>query len=204
MRIALVSDTHGRFDPRLPGLLAGCDLVLHAGDVVGRSILEGLEAIAPVHAVRGNNDRDALGRELPEVAVVRLGDLKALVIHELGKPAKLLPAARRAIEREDPQLVIYGHSHKPAIELLDGRLFVNPGSAGPRRFKLPRSVGLLSIRNKTARVELLDLEETPGAPLPGPLEVDFGGAVADLGTGDDGGGGDRRRRVGRHRGTPAD
>jgi len=202
MRVGLVSDTHGRFDERLPELLAGVDLILHAGDVMGADIVERLSAIAPTRAVRGNNDRDAFGGTLPEVLVERLGPARALVIHQLGKPDKLLPAARRAIEAAGAALVIYGHSHQPAVELRDGRLFVNPGSAGPRRFRLPRSVALLDLREEEARVELLDLEGSGRQVLSEPWEVAFAeGRAERLAVG----GGDPldRHRRDRERGTPA-
>ncbi len=160
MRVGLVSDTHGRFDERLPELLAGVELILHAGDVMGEDIVERLAAIAPTRAVRGNNDRDPFGRTLPEVLVKNLAGHRALVIHELGKPEKLLPAARREIEKAEVSIVVYGHSHKPRIERRDGRLYVNPGSAGPRRFRLPRTVGVMELAENSTRIELLDLEES--------------------------------------------
>jgi putative phosphoesterase len=118
-----------------------------------------LEAIAPLSAVRGNNDLGHYGAGLHETAVLRLEGVKALVIHILGSPRKLAPAARKAIERERPDLVIYGHSHVPAVEMLDGVLYVNPGSAGPRRFNYPRSAGILTVEGRRARVELFDLDE---------------------------------------------
>lgn len=163
MRIGLVSDTHGLFDERLSGLLAGCDRILHAGDVVGQAIVERLRGIAPTVAVRGNNDRDPFGRSLPEVAVEELGPLRTLVIHQLGKPEEPVPAARAAIEAAGAQVVVYGHSHRPAIGLVEGRLYVNPGSCGPRRFKLPRSLGRLLVDGERLTVELFDLEA--GGPL---------------------------------------
>jgi len=161
MKVGLVSDTHGRFDPALPLLFARCDLIVHAGDVVGREILAMLESVAPLTAVRGNNDVGQLGAGLPEIALLRLDGLKALLVHVLGSPRQPTPAVRRAIERERPQLVIYGHSHVPAVEAIDGVLFVNPGSAGPRRFHHPRTAGILTIEGRRARVELLDLD-APG------------------------------------------
>ena len=173
MRVGLVSDTHGLFDPRLPEVLSGCERILHAGDVVGESIVRRLEAIAPTVAVRGNNDRDAFGTTLPEVAVEELGPLRALVIHQLGKPEKLLPAGRRAIEAANPRLIVHGHSHQPAIEHREGRLYVNPGSCGPRRFRLPRTVAILEVGKKRARVRVLDLEESGRTDLPLPLEVEL-------------------------------
>lgn len=173
MRVGLVSDTHGRFDERLTELLAGVDLILHGGDVMGAHVIERLAAIAPTFAVRGNNDRDAFGATLPEVRVESLGGARTLVIHELGKPERLLPAARRAIEQAAPAIVVYGHSHKPWIELRGGRLYVNPGAAGPKRFRLPRSIGLLELRANRGRLELLDLEGEGRQVLLTPWEVEF-------------------------------
>lgn len=158
MRVGLVADTHGRFDPRLPRILAGCDRIVHAGDVVGQEILWQLAALAPVVAVRGNNDVGALGASLEEVATVRFEGVKALVIHELGKPRAPSPKARAALEREVPDLVIFGHSHQPLVQKVGGRLFVNPGSAGPRRFSLPRAAGIATIGDRRIRLELFDLD----------------------------------------------
>jgi putative phosphoesterase len=163
MRVGLVSDTHGRFEPGLRELFSGCDLVLHAGDVVGRDVLALLAAIAPLTAVRGNNDVGELGVGLADEAVVVLGGLRALVIHELGRPDRPVPQARELIALARPQLVVYGHSHRPAISLEGGILYVNPGSAGPRRFRLPRTAGLLTVEGRRARVELFDLDQ-PGLP----------------------------------------
>lgn len=171
MRIGIVSDTHGRVDPRLPELLAGCERILHAGDVMGAHVIEALEAIAPTAAVRGNNDRDSFGVRLPEVLVEEHQGLRILVIHELHRPDRLLPAARRAIEAHDPGLVVYGHSHRPALERRDGRVWLNPGSAGPRRFKLPRTVALLDLGKNEATCSVLDLEDEGRTDLPPPLEV---------------------------------
>lgn len=166
MKVGLVSDTHGRFDPALPLLFSRCDLLVHAGDVVGREILTMLDAVAPLTAVRGNNDLGHHGAGLPEVAVLRLEGLKAVVLHILGSPERPAPAARRAIERERPELVIYGHTHKPAVELVGGVLFVNPGSAGTRRFDYPRTAAILSVEERRVRVELFDLDR-PGPAVMG-------------------------------------
>jgi putative phosphoesterase len=140
---------------------------------MGAHVVERLRAIAPTHAVRGNNDRDAFGATLPEVWVESQAGVRALVIHELGRPDKLLPAARRAIESARPAIVIYGHSHKPWTELRDGRLFVNPGAAGPRRFRLPRTVAVLELNENRGRLELLDLEGDGRHPLLEAWEVVF-------------------------------
>jgi hypothetical protein len=158
MRIGLLSDTHGRFDPALPRLFARCDRILHAGDVVGPEILHQLAALAPLTAVRGNNDVGAFGSGLEEVAVLRLEELKALVVHQIGRPDRMLDRASATVADEGADLVVFGHSHEPHVSLQAGRLFVNPGSAGPRRFKLPRVAGLALIERRRVRVELYDLD----------------------------------------------
>lgn len=173
MRVGIVSDTHGRFDAALPLLFARCDLILHAGDIVGREILFQLQSLAPVMAVRGNNDTGGLGAGLDEEVVAQLEGVRALVIHALGKPERLLPAAHAAISRERPELVVYGHSHKPAVSTAEGVLYVNPGAAGPRRFSLPRSAGILTVRDRRVRVELFDLETRGLDLLEPPVEHEF-------------------------------
>jgi hypothetical protein len=121
--------------------------------------------------VRGNNDGGpALGR-LPETVLVPLGALTALVVHDLGPREKPKPPARALIARRRPEIVVHGHSHRPAAVVVEGRLFVNPGSAGPRRFSLPRTAGLLAVRGRRARVQLFDLAGPRPAPLGPPLEV---------------------------------
>jgi len=171
VRLGLVSDSHGLADPALPALLAGCDLILHAGDLVKAEVLRPLEAVAPVRAVRGNNDHAGALRALPEVLRLDLAEVAILLLHEIGSPARLHPQPGRLVRSARPQVVVYGHSHAPYAAVHDGILFVNPGSAGPRRFSLPRSAGLLHLRPGHARVELYDLE-APAATLLAPaLEV---------------------------------
>jgi hypothetical protein len=171
VRIGLVSDTHGLLDPALALLFAGCDAILHAGDVVKAEVLGGLERVAPVTAVRGNNDGSPALARLPETALVPLGVLTALLVHDLGAREKPKPPARALIARRRPEIVVHGHSHRPGAVVVEGRLFVNPGSAGPRRFSLPRTAGILAVRGRRARVELFDLAGARPAPLGPLLEV---------------------------------
>jgi hypothetical protein len=172
VRIGLVSDTHGLFDPALAGAFARCEAILHAGDVVKPAVLAALEAIAPVTAVRGNNDDAPALARLPEAALVALGPLTALVVHDLGAREAPKPPARALIARRRPEIVIHGHSHRPGVAVVEGRLFVNPGSAGPRRFSLPRTAAVLVARGRRVSVELLDLAAPGGAaPLGAPFEV---------------------------------
>jgi putative phosphoesterase len=171
MRVGLVSDTHGLADPRLPEALGRCDLVLHAGDVVKEAVLAALGHIAPVTAVRGNCDAGTSLERLPEAAVVPLGALTGLVVHDLGPRERPIAPAATLLARARPQVVVHGHSHRPGAAVVGGTLFVNPGSAGPRRFSLPRAAAVLTVRGRTARVEWMDLAAPDLAPLLAPVEV---------------------------------
>ncbi len=173
MRVGLVADSHGLFDPKLPELLRGCALLLHAGDVVKADVLAAHEAIAPVRFVRGNNDHGPSFAAFPETLLVAVGGLTALVVHDLGARERPKPPARAILTRERPQIVVHGHSHRPAAVVVGETLFVNPGSAGPRRFSLPRTAGILTVRGRTARVELFDLAGARAAPFGEPVEVSF-------------------------------
>jgi putative phosphoesterase len=165
VRIALVSDTHGLSDPKLPALFRGCARVLHAGDIVTTPVLRDLEAVAEVTAVRGNNDHAPEVGRLPEHVVVHLGALRALLVHDLGARERPHAPVRRLIARERPELVIHGHSHRPGAAVHEGRLYVNPGSAGPRRFSLPRTAAILSVEGRTARVAFFDLSGAEALPF---------------------------------------
>jgi putative phosphoesterase len=173
LRVGLVSDTHGLFEPRLERLLAGCDLILHAGDVVKPSILTELGRLAPVHAVRGNNDGDPAFDALPEVAHLDLAGRSVVVIHEIGSRARLAPPARRAIARHRARIVVHGHSHRPGAALEGGVLFVNPGSAGPRRFSLPRAAGIMLLGRGEVQVHLHDVADDALPLLGPPLAVEL-------------------------------
>jgi putative phosphoesterase len=151
LRIGLISDTHGLLRPQAVDALRGSDAILHAGDIVDPAILDALAAIAPVTAVRGNNDRGDWAERLPETEVVEIGDLLAYVIHDLGA-IDIDPAAAGF------RVVVSGHSHRPRIDQRDGVLYVNPGSAGPRRFTLPISVGELRVGGDKVEARLIDLD----------------------------------------------
>jgi putative phosphoesterase len=173
LRVGLVSDTHGLVDPKLAPLFARCDLILHAGDVVKPAVLETLAAVAPLTTVRGNNDEGTpLGR-LPETALVPLGDLTALLVHDLGSRERPKPPAGTILARRRPEIVVHGHSHRPAAAVVGATLFVNPGSAGPRRFSLPRSAAILTVRGRRARVEHFDLAGERPLVLGAPIEADL-------------------------------
>lgn len=149
-RIGLISDTHKLVRPQALEFLAGCELIVHAGDMVTPDVLAALRAIAPVVAVRGNNDRGDWASALPEVARVRVGLVELLVVHDLSALA-LDPAA------EGVRVVVSGHSHKPKVEQRGEVWFVNPGSAGPRRFSLPVSVGEVVVEGDGVRVRVVEL-----------------------------------------------
>jgi putative phosphoesterase len=164
LRVGLVSDTHGLFEPRLADLFRGCDLILHAGDIVTPGTLDELGRLAPVTAVRGNNDHAAAFDALPELTHVALGELTAVLVHQIGGRGRLLPEVQRAVSRHHAQLLVHGHSHRPGAALDGALLVVNPGSAGPRRFSLPRAAGMLHVVGRQAEIRLHDLTR-PRLPL---------------------------------------
>jgi hypothetical protein len=154
MKIGVISDTHGLLRPEALAALAGSDLVVHAGDVGSPEVLCGLEAVAPVVAVRGNIDRGPWAAKLAERETVRAGGWLLHVLHDL-RELDCDPAA------EGWAAVIAGHSHQPCIETRGGVLFVNPGSAGPRRFRLPVAVATLAVGQGGISAQLIFLEVAP-------------------------------------------
>ncbi len=151
MRVGLISDTHGLLRPQALDFLRGSDHIIHAGDITGPDILAPLAELAPLTVVRGNNDRGPWASDLPETTVLRLGSVAIYVIHDL-KELPIDPA------REGVRVVVSGHSHRPASEERGGVLYVNPGSAGKRRFTLPISVGELLVDGDSVRARLVTLE----------------------------------------------
>ena len=148
MVIGVISDTHGVLRPEAVQALRGSEHIIHAGDVGKPEILDELREIAPVTAVRGNIDKAAWARKLPETEVVEFGEVSVYVLHDLGR-LDVKPAAAGF------KVVVYGHSHVPKCEEREGVLFFNPGSAGPRRFKLPISVGKLIVQGESVRGEII-------------------------------------------------
>ena len=149
--VGVISDTHGLLRPEAVAALAGVDCIIHAGDIGGRDVLEGLGRVAPVTAVRGNNDREAWARDIAETEVVEVGGVSLYVLHDVHA-LDLDPRAAGFAA------VIAGHSHRPGQEARDGVLYFNPGSAGPRRFRLPISLGRLTIEDGRVAGALLTLE----------------------------------------------
>lgn len=150
MRVGLLSDTHGLLRPEALEFLRGSDLIVHAGDIGDPAVLDTLQTLAPVTAVRGNNDHDVWARAIAETEVLHAGEVRVFVLHDLAE-LDLDPAAAGF------RVVVSGHSHQPRIEERSGVLFVNPGSCGPRRFKLPIAAGELQISGASVSARLLEL-----------------------------------------------
>jgi len=151
IRIGVISDTHGLLRPKAKAQLAGSHFIVHGGDIGSQAILDELHAIAPLTAVRGNNDRQPWAASVPDTAVLDIGGMKIYTIHDIGTMT-IDPAA------EGYDVVVYGHSHKPLAERRDGVLYLNPGSAGPRRFKLPVSVARLDLALERGEVSARIIE----------------------------------------------
>ena len=154
MRVGLISDTHGLLRPEALDFLAGSDHIVHGGDIGSPEILERLAAIAPLTVVRGNNDTAPWARTIPATARVDVGQVTLYAIHDL-KELDIDPRAAGV------RVVVSGHSHKPACSERDGVLFVNPGSAGRRRFSLPIAAAELVIDGDAVAVKLVTLREMP-------------------------------------------
>ena len=152
MIVGVISDTHGLLRPDALAALQGSDYIIHAGDVGDPQILDKLTAIAPVTAVRGNVDQGAWAKDIPATNVLEIGEISIYVVHRL-QDLDLKPEAAKFAA------VVYGHSHAPKSESKNGVLYFNPGSAGPRRFKLPVSVGRLLLTNGKLESEIVKLGE---------------------------------------------
>ena len=148
--VGVISDTHGLLRSEVLKVFSGVELILHAGDIGAAEVLEQLRSIAPVVAVRGNNDKDDWARDIPETEVTQVEAVQVYMLHDL-KEIDLSPAAAGF------HVVVSGHSHKPSVENRGEVLFINPGSAGPRRFKLPVSVARLVVIGASARGEIIQL-----------------------------------------------
>jgi uncharacterized protein len=149
-RVGLISDTHGLLRPEAVAFLRGSDVIVHAGDIGDASILRELNALAPVTAVRGNNDKGPWAKAIAETEVLQVGDVFIYILHDVAE-LDLDPAAAGF------QVVVSGHSHKPAVQTRQGVLYVNPGSSGPRRFTLPISVAELEITGRSVQAKLVEL-----------------------------------------------
>jgi putative phosphoesterase len=150
-RIGVVSDTHGLLRPEAVSAIDGVETIVHAGDIGKPEILSQLEAIAPVVAVRGNNDTGVWADSIPEERAFEIGGVSIYVLHDL-KQLSIDPLAA------GHKVVIAGHSHKPKIEHKDGVMYLNPGSCGRRRFKLPVAVAILTVHRGRAAADIIELQ----------------------------------------------
>jgi len=150
-RVGVISDTHGLLRPEARDALRGCERIIHAGDVGDPDILRVLENVAPVDAVRGNVDLERWARRLPTTLVVEVGGVSIYVVHDLYDLDLDPKAAGFGV-------VISGHSHRPLAERKDGVLYLNPGSAGPRRFTLPATLAILRVNGEKTSAEIVEIE----------------------------------------------
>jgi len=157
MLIGVVSDTHGFYDPRVPPLLEGVEHILHAGDIGTGGIIEQLSEIAPVTAVRGNNDREGPESEYPEVETLELGGCRIYLTHIVKVPKEGDESGLAAYLDARADAVVYGHSHFAFHETRGGLTFFNPGAAGKRRFKVVPSIGLLELEPGLVRGRIVVL-----------------------------------------------
>ena len=151
LRVGLISDTHNLLRPEARIALKGVDHIIHGGDICDAQVLKELQTIAPMTAVRGNNDRGAWAEGLRERERIELGGVAMYIVHDLHD-LDLVP------ERAGIKVVISGHSHRPLMKMENGVLYINPGSAGPRRFSLPISIGFLEIAEGRAKGRLQTLD----------------------------------------------
>jgi putative phosphoesterase len=148
--VGVISDTHGLIRPEAIHALRGCDLLIHAGDIGDPEVLERLRALAPLTVVRGNIDNEAWATRIPTTEVVEVDGRHLYVLHDLSQLDLDPVAAGFAV-------IVSGHSHRPSTERRDGVLYLNPGSAGPRRFKLPVTVALVKVTRDELRPEIVEL-----------------------------------------------
>jgi uncharacterized protein len=151
--IGVISDTHGLVRPQALDALAGVEMILHAGDIGNSGVLDTLREVAPVVAVRGNNDKGDWAASLANWEVVQIGSISIYMLHNLNE-IDISPAGTF-------QVVVSGHSHKPVVEERRGVLYVNPGSAGPRRFTLPISLAHLRVDADSVKAKLIELPQDP-------------------------------------------
>ena len=149
--VGLISDTHGLLRPEAIHVLRKAELIIHAGDLDTPAVLQRLQTLAPVMAVRGNADQGEWAKGLPKTAALAIDQVRVYVVHDL-KDLDIVP------EVAGFQVVVCGHSHRPSIQERNGILYVNPGSAGPRRFRSPVSFALMEVQDHTAEAKLVPLE----------------------------------------------
>ena len=155
-RVGLISDTHGLLRPEATAFLRGSDFIVHAGDIGDGNILKELGDLAPVTVVRGNNDKGPWAEAVPETEVLQIGEIFIYVLHNLAE-LDLDPVAAGF------HVIVSGHSHRPSVENRGGVLYVNPGSSGPRRFKLPVAVAELQVVGDAVKAQVIELDVSGAA-----------------------------------------
>ncbi|MBI3091963.1 MAG: metallophosphoesterase family protein [Candidatus Tectomicrobia bacterium] len=158
MRIGVLSDTHGFFDPQLCTRFAGVAHIVHCGDIGHADVIERLRSLAPVSAVLGNVDLPHLRGAFPEELQLELGGVRCFVRHQGMAPQELTSEFEQQLRKAGVRVFAFGHSHRPLVGEHGGVLFFNPGSAGRKRFHLPRTAGLLHLEGATVRAEIVPLE----------------------------------------------
>lgn len=158
LQIGVIADTHGLYDPAVEQHFAGVTEILHAGDIGDRNVLQRLRQLAPVTAVSGNVD-DYENSGFPRRLIVRRGGCKIAVCHILYEKGVMTKEARAWLDREQPDICVFGHSHRPTLDLHGKTVLFNPGSAGPKRFSLPRGIGLLTIDRRRATPSMISLKD---------------------------------------------
>ena len=155
--VGVISDTHGLVDSKINTLFEGVDHILHAGDLGNLQVYHELQKLAPVTAISGNIDEGNLPSEFGSQTTVDLYGVRIFMIHILGHPHRLTAEMQTQIGRIQPDVLIFGHSHQPFLQKIGSVLFFNPGSAGPKRFSLPRCLGLLEIEQGQAQGKIIEL-----------------------------------------------
>ncbi|MFA6034173.1 MAG: metallophosphoesterase [Myxococcota bacterium] len=178
-RIGLISDTHGQWDSRIARIFDGVSHIVHAGDIGSERVITRLEKIARVTAVKGNTDIDEMAC-YPEFTMVELCGLRFFVTHILGKSSGMKLDVMKALHLMRPDVVVYGHTHLYVAEQLSGALFVNPGSAGPKRFNNPRTAADLTVQDRNIIINFYDIDARESGrvltsrsftlPLPEPMQ----------------------------------
>ena len=158
MRIGVITDTHGLFDPAVRQHFTGVDHILHAGDIGSQSVIDQLQTIAPVTAVSGNVDGYEQ-RGFPSEIIIELAGCRIAIRHILYEGGKLTEDGRAFLQDTQPDLCIFGHTHQPKVEWFGKTLLFNPGSAGPKRFSLPRGIGVLKLENGEIVPTFITLEK---------------------------------------------
>jgi len=155
MRIGVISDTHGLFDKSIASIFESVDVIVHAGDIGKLEVVDRLEEIAPVIAVEGNNDSF---KRFPVERVEEMAGFRIMIRHIFGETHQIKPGDLKMIEQTQPNVVVFGHSHRPYQQMLNHTLLFNPGSAGPRRFSLPRTVGILFLSPAGVEAQIRNLD----------------------------------------------